>query len=142
MCFSTFRPWSLMLAGALAGGVGGQVLTDRMAAAIAPLNPQSKGPAYVAPASIAPKVPTKVVLTGATSVSMATLTGTQKGSCIRISCTVACSYRIGIGAQTATADDNQLPATTPERMCLPDGWDTIAFYSATAGSAYVAFQGP
>lgn len=93
---------------------------------------------YVQPSPAAPGIPTKVTLSGAASAGT-TLTA---GSCVRISCNVDCEYRVTVGSSTATADDNQLPAATPERFCLMGKQDTVTLFSASAGAAYVAVSGP
>jgi len=111
------------------------------AGAVVPLVPKGRGPALVQPMAVVTKTPTKIALAGSASAST-TLTTAQLGSCFRISCTVDCAYRVGTGAQTATIDDNQLPAQVIERVCLYDAYDTIAFFSSAAGSAYVAVQAP
>lgn len=111
------------------------------AGAILPVAPKGKGPSAVQAMAPITKTPTKVALAGGVSGST-TLTTAYIGTCLRISCTVDCAYRAGSGAQTATVDDNQLPAGVVERVCMHDAYDTIAFFSSAAGSAYVAVQAP
>lgn len=115
------------------------LIADRVAGALGTQTAKTAAAAYVAPAPPAPKLPTKVTLAGAASAGT-TLTST--GQCLRISCTVDCAYRVTVGSSTATVDDNQLPAGTPERLCMSTGQDTVTFYSATAGAAYVAATMP
>jgi len=103
--------------------------------AVQPKSAQLAAATFEVPSAMAPGLPTKIVLAGAAS---AGTTFTTPGVCVRLSCTVDCSYRVTVGASTAIVDDNQLPAATPERFCLLYNQNTITVYSATAGSAYVA----
>lgn len=89
------------------------------------------------PAPMAPGIPVNVALAGAASAGTTLALG---GQCVRISCSVACQYRVTAGSSTAVATDNDLPAGTPERFCLTDAQNTITFFSATAGTAKVAIQ--
>jgi hypothetical protein len=106
-----------------------------IASAVQPSGAQYAKAIFAVPSAMAPGVPTKVALAGAAS---AGTTLTTSGACVRISCTVSCSYRVTTGSSTATTDDNQLPANTPERFCLLNTDNTVTFYSASAGSAYVS----
>jgi hypothetical protein len=115
--------------------VGFFVLVSSVALAVRPQGAQLATAAFEVPAPMAPGLPTKIVLAGTSS---AGTTMATKGQCIRFSCTVDCSYRVTTGSSTATVDDNQLPAATPERFCLLSSQDTVTFYSTAAGTAYVA----
>lgn len=123
--------WLLMAALALVALAG-------VAHAVGSVPAKNASAGYVQPAPAAPGIPTKVSLSGAASAG----TTLAYGSCVRISCNVDCSYRVTVGASTAVVDDNQLPAATPERFCLMGKQDTVTFYSASAGAAYVAIAGP
>lgn len=125
-----------MFVGMVLGAVGGQFLVEKAFA----LNPSAmkygKSPMST-PAPMAPGIPANVALVGTTS---AGTTLAITGQCVRISCSVACQYRVTVGSSTAVATDNELPAGTPERFCLTDTQNTITFFSATAGTAKVAIQ--
>lgn len=107
-------------------------------------SPQAKNAVaqFVMPAPMAPGIPQTASL-GATTAS-ATINFTDvtagtrilAGICFRISCSAACEYRTGASGSigTAVATDNDLPAATPERICLPPNQDSIAFFNP-GGSA-------
>lgn len=139
MKYSDKLLWAVVTLGALfaLGSVSRAIVYPDSSAhgGTAPWTKQFAPANYVAPASPPPGIPVKLALSGgATSTSQALTAGT----CLRISCTVACAYRVNTGTSTAVADDNQLPANTPERFCLDNLSDHITFFSSAAGSAYVA----
>lgn len=115
----------------------------------------------VNPSSLSPKHPYKVALSGAASACQHL---SAKGMRVRMSCTTDCTWDaallladagfaipyvdggIGlgfpdggfVGTFAETTDGNQLPGATPEYTALPPTLDSVCYYSASAGTAYVA----
>jgi len=93
---------------------------------------------FVNPASFLPiGNPTKVAMGGAASSS----TTVGKGLGLSIYCTVDATFKTGVGAQTATADSVQLPAGQTRVGALYGSADSIAFYTASAGTCYLSTTG-
>lgn len=59
-----------------------------------------------------------------------------KGACVRIYCSVDCRYIVGSGdiANPAADTGNPLPSKTPERFCMPSGYDRIEVWMTAAGA--------
>lgn len=138
--------------------IGAEFMAESRASALTQLSAGNNNEYahFVAPAAADAKHPKKITLAGA-AFTCAQITrtdgGSSPGQCLRFSCTVDCAYDVGTylpdggvdvldGTYNTSADGNQLPSATPEAPCLGPTEDGICFYSATAGSAYVAQRKP
>lgn len=88
---------------------------------------------------MSPKAPTKL---SAASAGEVHIQFTRVGVCIRFSCSVSFAYLTGSSASppVATADSNQLPATTVESFCLSQSAseDYLSIFLSAQGSCWPA----
>jgi hypothetical protein len=71
------------------------------------------------------------IATVAVSITSASATGLSGGACFRVSCSAQVFFRVGVAPVTALTSDSILPSPWVERVCLRNGYNSIAFIVAT-----------